>query len=320
MYFVDFMRTVNKFNIDKSLIVVTELKSDVWRDPYKVYSFVYGGLKFNYLDDGKNNDVIVSGDINSFEYIGSNNMYGIKVGNNGLCRISTREGFLFALIAASREDKEKGIGTYEQINASIIGDILAEVDPFVSNLNVLSNYGAGYIRFDDANIRGALKHFDEAVNPYSNMFPSAVDATKYPINLSINGSKDNRGTRLTIMDLKTKSSTQYILGPDGFSYRLNSIVPSENRRLEIIHDYSEKYGIERIIIRGWDKKNKVLDVIYDVANKKFGRLIDNKAHYNYTDATEGEIEFIISALMDEGIDYALDVTASINNKTSRARI
>ena len=319
MYFVDFKRTVNKFNIDKSLIAATELKNDLGRKSYKVYSLVYGGLKFNYLDDGKNNDVIVSGDINSFKYIGSNNMYGISVGNNGLCRISTREGLLLALIAASREDKEKGVGTYEQINASITGEILAEVDPFISNLNVLSSHGAGYIRFDDANIREALKGFDEAVNPYSNMFPSAVDATKYPINLSVNGFKDDRGSTLTITDLRTKSSTQHTLGPDGFSYRLNSVVPSENRRLEVIHNYSEKSRIERVVIRGWDKKNKVLDVAYDVTNNKFGRLIDNKAHYNYTDATEGEIEFICSALMNEAVDYALDVTSSINNKNSRVK-
>lgn len=319
MYFVDYERTIKKFLSPKTTFSATEFMRDKGRESYKRYSFEYMGLVFEYFNDGKNNDVIVRGDTPNFKHLSSNNMYGITFDKNDLCHISTREGLLLALIALSREDKEKGIGTFEQINASIIGGILAETEPFVSNTEVKDRFGLGNFRFDDLQIRNALDIFDDAVNPYSRMSPSVVDATNYPPNLSINGSKNNTSSTITIMDLKTKGSTNYTLGSAGFTYRLNSIIPSENRRLEVIHNYSKHSGIERVVIRGWDNKNKVIDFVYDVTNKKFGRLVENKAYYNYTDATEGEIEFVSSVLMNEATDYALDVTSSISNKASRAR-
>ena len=320
MYFVDYERTIKKFLSPKTMFSATEFMRDKGRESYKRYSFEYMGLVFEYFNEGKNNDVIVRGDIPNFKHLSLNNMYGITFDKSGLCHISTREGLLLALIALSREDKEKGIGTYEQINASIIGGILAETEPFVSNTEVKDRFGLGNFRFDDLQIRNALDIFDDAVNPYSRMSPSVVDATNYPPNLSINGSKNNTSSTITIMDLKTKSSTNYTIGSAGFTYRLNSIIPSENRRLEVTHDYKKKTGIELVIIRYWDKKNKIFDVIYDVTNNKFGRLIDDKANYNYTDATEGEIDLVSSVLMNEATDYALDVTSSISNKASRARI
>ena len=233
----DFQRTIKYFNFDKGALSAVYLPDNVKR-----YELKFGGVKFSFVADGKNNNVIVSGDMPDFKYLPSDNIYGIDKRDNGIIHIQTREGLLLALISASH-NKEKESGSYSEINAKIIGEILAEVDPFISYEGLLRVAGNG-INYNDQDLRGSLEAFAKAVNPFEGKTADMIDATNLPLNVGISGGsykdKDEKivGTWLDITDLNSKNSTRYTCSEAGFSYRLNYITPDKSERFEIIYNYS----------------------------------------------------------------------------------
>lgn len=318
MKLIDFQRTIKYFDIDKGAISVVHMADNVKR-----YELQYGGLKFSFVDDGKNNDVLVSGDIANFKYVGNDNIFGISPNNGGIIHIQTREGFLLALITTSHNSNKKGVGNYEEINAKIIGEILAEAEPFVRNIDVLSTF-AGYINFDNVELRRILEDFDNAVNPFSNIPANMVDATKFPLNLGITGGKDKGGAWLEIIDLKTKSSTKYTNGAGGFSYRLNYITPDKSNRLEVIHNYSNRSNNERIVIRGWEGKKQSFEWDYDISSRKLVTIKVNP----FTEKAEktsdpiilpNDLQKICGLLENQATMAANEITGPLNPNHSRRR-
>lgn len=326
MKLIDFQRTIKYFDIDKGAISVVHMADNVKR-----YELKYGGLKFSFVDDGKNNDVLVSGDIANFKYVGNDNIFGISPNNGGIIHIQTREGFLLALITASHNSNKKGVGNYEEINAKIIGEILAEAEPFVRNDDTLSTF-AGFINFDNVELRRILGDFDNAVNPFAGMTADMVDASKYPLNVGINGGKDKSGTWLEIFDLKTKSSTKYTNGPGGFSYRLNYIAPDKHNRLEVIHNFSivsNDKGVvisvnERVVIRGWEEKKQSFEWDYDITSRKLVTIKVNP----FTEKAEktsdpiilpNDLQKICGLLENQATMVANEITGPLNPNHSRRR-
>lgn len=318
MKLIDFQRTIKYFDIDKGAISVVHMADNVKR-----YELKYGGLKFSFVDDGKNNDVLVSGDIANFKYVGNDNIFGISPNNGGIIHIQTREGFLLALINASHNSNKKGVGNYEEINAKIIGEILAETEPFVRNIDVLSTF-AGYINFDNVELRRILGDFDNAVNPFAGMTADMVDATKFPLNLGITGGKDKGGAWLEIFDLKTKSSTKYTNGLGGFSYRLNYITPDKSNRLEVIHNYSNRSNNERVVIRGWEGKKQSFEWDYDITSRKLVTIKVNP----FTEKAEktsdpiilpNDLQKICGLLENQATMAANEITSPLNANHSRRR-
>lgn len=318
MKLIDFQRTIKYFGIDKGAISVVYMADNVRR-----YELKFGGVKFSFVADGKNNDVLVSGDIANFKYVGNDNIFGISPNNGGIIHIQTREGFLLALITASHNGNKKGVGNYEEINAKIIGEILAETEPFVRNVDVLSTF-AGFINFDNVELRRILEDFDNAVNPFSNIPANMVDATKFPLNLGITGGKDKGGAWLEIIDLKTKSSTKYTNGAGGFSYRLNYITPDKSNRLEVIHNYSNRSNNERIVIRGWEGKKQSFEWDYDITSRKLVTIKVNP----FTEKAEktsdpiilpNDLQKICGLLENQATMVANEITSPLNPNHSRRR-
>ena len=287
MKLIDFQRTIKYFDIDKGAISVVHMADNVKR-----YELQYGGLKFSFVDDGKNNDVLVSGDIANFKYVGNDNIFGISPNNGGIIHIQTREGFLLALITASHNSNKKGVGNYEEINAKIIGEILAEVDPFVSYDYILRVASNG-INFTDQALRDNLESFGKAVNPFAGMTADMVDTTQLPLNVGVNGGKDERGIWLDITDLNSKNSTRYTNGPGGFSYRLNYITPDKSERFELIHNYASKTNSEKIIIRKWLGKKTEKSVIKRGISKNNNDIFRTETKWTYS--INNELEYDINA-------------------------
>ena len=291
MRLIDFQRTIKYFNIDKRDLSVVCMADNVKR-----YEFEFGGVKFSFVANGKDNNVIVSGDIPYFKYLPSNNIFGIDKRDNEFIHIQTREGLLLALISVSHNTKKES-GSYSEINAKIIGEILAEVDPFSSYEGLLEKAGNG-INCNDQDLRDSLEAFAKAVNPFEGKTADMIDATNLPLNVGISGGsykdKDEKivGTWLDITDLNSKNSTRYTCSEAGFSYRLNYITPDKSERFEIIYNYSSQSRSEKVVIRKWIGKKTERDVIrkgskqeisdYFKTETKWEYLLDSELIYDVT--------------------------------------
>ena len=347
----DFQRTIKYFNFDKGALSVVYMPNNVKR-----YELKFGGVKFSFVADGKDNNVIVSGDMPDFNYLPSNNIFGIDKRENGIVHIQTREGLLLALISASH-NKEKESGSYSEINAKIIGEILAEVTPFISYDGLLKIAGNG-INYNDQDLRDSLEAFAKAVNPFEGKTADMIDATNLPLNIGISGGshkdKDEKviGTWLDITDLKSKNSTRYTCSKDGFSYRVNYITPDKSKRKEIIYNYSSKSRSEKVVIREWIGK-KIEKVVIRRGNKQnisdyFGNevkweyLLDSELNYDvtnnsvknlpkksktdksetdensYSSASLNDLQGIYEAL-NQASTLANEITSPVLPKTTRGR-
>lgn len=295
MRLIDFKRVLKHFDIEKGSLSAVYMTDNVKR-----YELKFGGHKYSFVDDGKNNDVLLSRDIGDFEYLNNNNSSNKNSNKGVIAHLSTRKALLLSLLAASRNNSKKYVGSYEGISASIIGEILAEVNPFISYEGLLRVAGNG-INYTDQDLRDKLESFAKAVNPFAGKSADMIDASIYPPSIEISGGsykdKDEKivGTWLDITDLNSKNSTRYTCSEAGFSYRLNYITPDKSERFEIIYNYSSQSRSEKVVIRKWIGKKTEKDVIrkgskqdlsdYFKTEIKWEYLLDSELIYNITDGS-----------------------------------